>query len=875
MSRTRKILLALASLAISGLIAGLVFGIALFYFFGRDLPDYSKLINYKPAGTTRLYASDGELMAEYATQKRIYLPLEYMPRRVIEAFISAEDQNYYHHPGIDAMGILRAAWENLQNIGAGHSLVGGSTITQQVVKNFLLTREQSISRKVKEAIVSYRITRHFSKDKILELYLNDIYLGLGTYGVVAASHEYFGKPLDKLRTEEIALLAAMPKAPANYDPRYNPEAAFSRRNYVLERMFEDGYINIAEMERAKKQPITLYNEQRDGLHAEYFSEEVRRFLMEKYGMDKVYAGGLFVRTTLVPELQKLADRALRDALIAYDQRHGYRGALGEIKLEKGDWTEALAQFNKKKTPPVYDGQRLAVILKVGDKQAEAGFLDGEKGALPFSGMKWATPVLINGRLGRIPSKPADVVKPGEVVLVRPLVGAKEKGSYGLLQVPKVNGGLVVMHPKSGRVLAMAGGYDPMHDEFNRVTQAKRQPGSAFKPFVYLSALEHGFTPATLVPDEPVEIYQGPGLPMWRPKNYGNDFLGLVPLRMGLEKSRNLMTVHIAQMLGIHRIAMIGKRFGIFGDEVKENYSMVLGAVETTLIKMAGAYSAIANGGMKVTPAFIERIDDQLGKNLYRLDDRSCRGCLAAAGKAVNNYSPPVLEDNRERIVDPRIAYQMISLLRGVVQRGTAASAARLGKPLGGKTGTTNDSRDAWFMGFSPDLVVGVYVGFDQPKTLGGRETGGHVALPAFIEVMENALKDKPAKGFYTPPGVQEITIDRYTGLPPVPGMEGTGHPLAETFIFGGPIFIPESEMDVADSSVDSEDGATADDMSGYDPALKEGQDGFLPTVQPTNPRPYYPDTYNSNRYEGYRSAPSRARGAERFGPTDMGTGTLY
>lgn len=877
-SRKSKILLALASLAISGMIAGLAMGIALFYFFGRDLPDYSKLVSYAPAGTTRLYAADGQLIAEYATQKRIYLPLDYMPRRVIEAFVSAEDQNYYHHPGIDALGVLRAAWSNVQNIGENHSLVGGSTITQQVVKNFLLTREQSISRKVKEAIVAYRITRHFSKDKILELYLNEIYLGLGTYGVVAAAEEYFGKPLDALKTEEIALLAAMPKAPANYDPRFNPQAALSRRNYVLNRMYEDGYINIAELERARQQPVVIRDRKKEGaVKAEYFAEEVRRHLMGQYGMDKVYAGGLFVRTTVEPGLQKLADEALRDALIAYDLRHGYRGPLGQIETEgKAEaWQAALAAFAKEKNPPVYDTQRLAVVLKVEPKEAQVGFLEGETGTVPFSGMQWATRALSTGRMGSAPRKPADVLAVGDVVLVRPSGAAKEKEtvSYALIQVPKVNGGLVVMHPKTGRVLAMSGGYDPQRDEFNRVTQAKRQPGSAFKPFVYLSALEHGFTPASLIPDEPIEIYQGPGLPMWRPKNYGNDFLGPVPLRVGVEKSRNLMTVHLAQMLGIHRIAMVGKRFGIFGDEAKENYSMVLGAVETTLIKLAAAYATIANGGMKVTPVLIERIDDQQGKNLFRFDNRPCRGCAAQPGMAVNNYAPPSLDDTRERLVDPRISYQMISLLRGVVQRGTATAASRLGKPLAGKTGTTNDSRDVWFMGFSPELVVGVYVGFDQPKNLGGKETGGRVALPAFIQVMETALKDKPIKGYPVPPGVQEVVLDRQTGLPVAPGMP-SGPTIAETFIFGGPIFIPENEMDVADGTQASEpvEGAGIMDPAAYDPALAPEAD---PAMAPGNSRPYYPGGHNTNRYEGYRAPPARARGGERFGPADMGTGTLY
>lgn len=876
MSRTQRVFLGLASLGISGMIAGLVFGIALFYFFGQDLPDYSKLARYTPAGTTRLYAADGRLMAEYATQKRVYLPLEYMPKKLIQAFIAAEDQNYYSHTGIDATGILRAAWENFRNIGESHSLVGGSTITQQVVKNFLLTREQSISRKVKEAIVAYRVTKHYSKDKILELYLNEIYLGIGAYGVVAAAAEYFGKPLDALKTEEIALLAAMPKAPANYDPRFRPDAALTRRNYVLDRMYEDGYLNFAERDRAKAAPMVLHDRGKDHIRAQYFSEEVRRFLMETYGMDNVYAGGLFVQTTLIPKLQELADRSLRDALIAYDLRHGYRGALGQIAVAEPGWAEALTEFANKRRPPVYDNQRLAVVLAVQDTLAELGFADGTKAMLPFSGMQWASRVLANGRIGLLPRKAADVVATGDVILVRPAANAKQEEtekqteSYALIQVPKVNGGVIVMDPKTGKVLAMAGGYDPEQDEFNRVTQAKRQPGSAFKPFVYLTAMERGFTPATIVEDAPIELYQGPGMPMWRPKNYGGDYLGAIPLRVGLEKSRNLVTVRLAQMLGIHRVAMVAKRLGIYEGELPENYSMVLGAVETTMIKLASAYAAIANGGMKVTPALIERIDDQSGKTLYRWDNRDCTGCSAQSGQGFSEYAPPLLPDARERLIDPRVAYQMVSLLRGVVQRGTAAAANRLGKPLAGKTGTTNDSRDTWFMGFSPDLVVGVYVGYDHPKNLGGKETGGRVALPAFIQVMESVLKDSPAQGFYVPQGVQEIPVDRYTGLPAVPGMPGNYIP--ETFIYGGPIFIPENEMDVADSDTETyeEQDQGILDPGMYDPAL---------AADPVPPAAAEPlrrhDAYGHDRYDGYRGLPTRQRGSNRYGPADMGTGTLY
>jgi penicillin-binding protein 1A len=912
MGRAAKICVAVFSLGAGLLIAGLVFGILVFYFFGRDLPDYTKLSRYVPAGTTRLYAADGRMAAEYATQKRIPMPLDRMPRRLIQAFIAAEDKNFYHHTGIDATGIVRAAWENIRNIGEQRSLVGGSTITQQVVKNFLLTREKSLSRKVKEALVAYRITRHYSKDKILELYLNEIYLGIGAYGVAAAAEEYFDKPLEALKTEEIALLAAMPKAPALYDPRRNAAAALARRNYVIDRMLEDGYINEAEAEHAQRQSITLRARARSTVHAEYFAEEVRRHLMKTYGREQVYAGGLFVKTTLVPAHQELADRALRNALIAYDLRHGYRGALGTLELGNGkEWQAALEEFDKKKRPPVYDDHRLALVLEVQERQAKIGFLNGKTALLPFSSMQWARRVIRTGSMGTLPARVSDVVKPGDAILLRPRHGGGKVKDWQLIQVPEVNGGLVIMDAKTGAVLALSGGYDPRNDQFNRVTQAKRQPGSAFKPFVYLSAMERGFTPSTIVVDAPVEISQGPGLPMWRPKNYEGKYLGPATLRIGLEKSRNLMTVRLAQMLGIHRIALVGKRFGIYSGEIPENYSMVLGSVETTLIRLAAAYSVIANGGMKVTPQLVERVDDRSGKTLYRSNTGSCAACAATTPtQEFTSYAPPTLEDTRERILDPRVAYQMISMLRGVVQRGTAVAANRLGRPLAGKTGTTNDSRDTWFIGFSPDLVVGVFVGHDQPRNLGQKETGGRVALPAFIEVMEHLTKDQPIKAFYVPSGIQEVMVDYYSGMAPVATYETggygneygygeygsetpypppapvvhSGRMIAEAFVYGGPVFIPEKELQELEArGEEQEDRDTIHEVqsdTGYvfDPDLAEPQQILPERMVPGAQPPVYADPYRTSspavRYEEQRR-PTNPRRQKRFGPADMGTGALY
>jgi len=727
----------------------------------------------------------------------MYIPLSAIPKQVQQAFLAAEDKNFYQHNGIDISGIARAIRENIANFGKGRSMVGGSTITQQVVKNFLLTNEKSIERKIKEAILAFRISNVYSKDRILELYLNQIYLGRGSYGVAAAATTYFNKPMNELTTEEIALLAGMPKAPSNYDPDRNPAAALQRRNYVISRMVDDGHISPEEGARAAATPIKLESRAAsDVASAEYFAEEVRRQLAEMYGASVLYEGGLTVKTTVVPEYQKLADQALRHALVEFDRRHGYRGPVAKFDSIQ-DWLNDLKKFvkNTPKPIPLFDGQELAVVIGLDKTKATIGRIDGERATIAMADMKWARKALPNARFGVEPTKPADVLQFGDVVLVRPLKEAQN--GYALEQIPEINGGLVVMDPHTGRVLAMAGGYAYTGDEFNRATQAYRQPGSSFKPFVYMTALENGLTPSTILMDSPIEIPQGPGLPMWRPQNYGGKFLGPTTLRSGLEKSRNTITVRIAQMMGLGRVIQVVKRFGIYSSDIPKNYSMVLGAKETTLLRMVTAYSMIANGGYKVESSLIERIHDRTGKIIYRRDKRECKNCLVNENNQKTAKTPPELPDTRELVMDPRIAYQLTSLMEGVVQRGTATRAKILARPIAGKTGTTNDSRDVWFIGFTPDLVAGIYVGYDQPRNMGKEETGGRVALPGFIEFMQQALADVPPRAFRIPEGIRMVQVDHGSGAPPTEGGFLNGKLIAEAFIVGEKIYkppLPEGEQ---------------------------------------------------------------------------------
>jgi penicillin-binding protein 1A len=742
----------------------------LFYHYGRGLPDYHQLAHYEPPITTRVYGGDGRLVAEYAVEKRVFVPLYAIPQRIKDAFLSAEDKSFYTHAGVDPVGVARAIVINLRNkgLGAERRPVGASTITQQVAKNFLLTNEVSVERKVKEAILAFRIERTFSKDHILELYLNEIYLGMGSYGVAAAALNYFDKSLDELSVAEAAYLAALPKAPNNYNPFRHAQAAKDRRDWVISRMYEDGKISQAEYQAATDQPLEVRSrkEMQAAAGGDYFAEDIRRELQSKYGEDALYKGGLVVRASMDANLQALGSKVLRHGLELYDHRHGYRGAPSHIPVGNG-WPQQLAAVP---LPAGAEGWETAVVLSVNDQSAGIGLLGGRTGTLPFAELKWAKRALEKQHSGPAPHKPADVVQVGDVVLVEAVAKGEDgraypANTYGLRQVPKIEGALVAMDPHTGRVLAMVGGWSYGKSQFNRATQAERQPGSSFKPFIYLAALESGYTPSSLVLDAPIALPQGPGLPLWRPKNYHDDYLGPTTLRVGIEKSRNLMTVRLAQALGMEKVADFSQRFGIY-DNLPRQLAMALGAGETTVLRLTAAYAMLVNGGKRVVPTVIDRIQDRNGKTIFSHDVRYCDGCSATY---YTNQDMPQLPDLREQLVDPVSAYQMVNILEGVVQRGTGTSVRAVGKPLAGKTGTSNDSNDTWFVGFAPDLAVGVFVGFDEPQSLGEKETGGSVAAPIFRDFMADALKDKPPTPFRVPPGVRLVRVNARDGKPAMPG----------------------------------------------------------------------------------------------------------
>ncbi len=740
---------------------------AIFYHYGRGLPDYKQLADYNPPMVTRVYAGDGRLIAEYAREKRIFVPISAIPKRVIKAFIAAEDRNFYSHPGIDFMGTARAAFTNLMRLGSDRRPVGGSTITQQVAKNFLLTNEVSLTRKIKEAILAFRIERAFTKNQILELYLNEIYLGEGSYGVAAAALNYFNKSLDDLTVAEAAFLGGLPKAPNNYSPQRHPVAARARRDYVINRMLEDGYIAPTQAKVALATPLEVRSrDETEMVNADFFSEDVRRELIARYGEGKLYAGGMSVRTTLDPRLQRYARKALRDGLIAYDRRHGWRGPLAHITLD-GNWRVRLNELAR---PAPLGDWKIAVVTGVDKNAAWLRLGDGSEGFITMDNLEWARKTLPDQRYGVRPHSPSDVLSKGDVVAVSPAPAGKDgkkaqAGSYALDQIPAVDGAIVALDPHTGRVLAMVGGFDYARSQFNRATQAYRQPGSAFKPFVYLTALENGFTPNRIVLDAPFVADQGPGLPKWRPNNYEHNFLGPTPMRVELEESRNLMTIRIAQAIGMDKIADTAEKFGVV-DNLPHVLSMALGAGETTLLRLATAYGMFVNGGEKITPRLIDRVQDRDGKTIFKSDKRPCPGCENVTW---HDQDPPAIPDTRERVADPQSSYQLVSMLQGVVQRGTGRKVAAIGKPLAGKTGTTNDSEDLWFIGFSPDLVAGVFVGFDTPRTLGKHETGASVSSPVFKEFMENALKGTPGIPFRIPPGIRLVRVNEKNGQLARPG----------------------------------------------------------------------------------------------------------
>jgi len=744
-----------------------------FHYYGRDLPDYTQLADYSPPTVTRVHAGDGRLLAEYATEKRVYVPIQAIPLRVLNAFLAAEDKNFYNHAGIDPISIARAVVTNLANLGTSRRPVGASTITQQVAKNFLLTNEVSIERKIKEAILALRIEHAFTKDRILDLYLNEIYLGFGSYGVAAAALNYFNKSLDDLTVAQAAFLAALPKAPNNYHPIRRSEAALARRNWVIGRMLTDGRISSEDAEEAWAEPLVVYqSDPTEIVQADYFVEEVRRELAQVYGDAALYQGGLSVRTTLDPRLQKISERVLRDGLVAYDRRHGWRGPVATLDpaVMEGEPSGVLAAVAAIEPPGGMSPWTLAVVTSLDNSQAVIALADGRQAHIPMAELTWARPWLKGQKVGKKPKQPGDVLTPGDVVMVEPATSKDKKkpyepNAYGLRQIPEINGALVALDPHTGRILAMSGGFSFEQSQFNRATQAWRQPGSAFKPFVYLAGLDSGFTPATIILDAPFVIDQGAGQGKWKPANYSNKFYGPTPMRIGIERSRNLMTVRLAQTIGMEKIVDYAVRFGVV-DEMPPLLSMALGAGETTLLRLTTAYAMLVNGGKRIKPTMIDRIQDRLGKTVFRHDQRVCPDCQPAVW---TGQDAPELPDEREQLANPASAYQVVSMLEGVVQRGTGRRIRSVGKPLAGKTGTTNRSTDTWFMGFSPDLAVGVFAAFDNPISLGRKETGSSVAAPVFRDFMAGALENKPAIPFRIPEGLRLVRLNVDTGRLARPG----------------------------------------------------------------------------------------------------------
>jgi penicillin-binding protein 1A len=743
-------------------VVGAVVAAGFLWHFSKDLPDSAQLRNYEPPVMTRVHAGDGGLIAEFARERRLYLPIQAVPKLIIEAVLSAEDKNFYKHVGVDPEGLVRAAITNFRNRAAGRRPQGASTITQQVAKNFLVGSDQNIERKIREALVALRIEATYSKDKILELYLNEIYLGApapgqGSYGIAAAALNYFGKSVHELNLQEAAYLAALPKAPTDLHPFRNRERAIERRNYVIDRMVENGYVARAVGDAAKNQPLGVNPRtvSPNNFAAGYSADEIRRELQDRYGEKKLLEGGLSVRATVDPKMQLQARKALVDGLVRFDEARGWRGAIQKLDLSARDWGLAIGEL---KVLGDVAPWRLGVVLDVTGDAARIGLhpLNETSGALRAEratvtlgpeGVKWT-------RRARV----AQAVSVGDVVYVEPIDG--KPGQVRLRQLPEVNGAITVMDPFSGRVLAMVGGFSHDQSVFNRATQALRQPGSSFKPFVYATALDNGYTPSSIVLDAPIEVDQGGGLGVWAPSNYDGKFTGPRTLRYGIQFSKNLMTVRLAKDVGMPLIAEYSRRFGVY-DDMLPVLSMSLGAGETTVMRMTAGYAMLVNGGKRIRPTLIDRIQDRWGATIFRHDQRICEGCDA---EKWNNQREPRLIDNRDQVIDPLTAYQMVSIMESVVQAGTATVVKSVGKPLAGKTGTTNDAKDVWFVGFSPDLAVGVYMGFDTPKSLGTSATAGQYAAPIFRDFMAAALKDKPATPFRVPAGIKLIRVDPRTGM---------------------------------------------------------------------------------------------------------------
>ena len=762
----------LVSLLFLGIVAATAAVLWVFWTYGKDLPDYHQLAKYEPPVATRIHAGNGALIAEHATEKRVFMPVEAMPPRLIQAFLSAEDKAFYSHFGVDPRALFRAVVTNAMNYGTGRRPIGASTITQQVTKNFLLTNEVSIDRKIKEAILSFRMERAFTKDQILALYLNEIYLGMGSYGVAAAALNYFDKSLDQLTLEEMAYLAALPKAPANYHPIRKTRAATIRRDWVLGEMQQNGFITGDEARRARAMPLQIARQSGfDSAEAPYFAEEVRREVVSRFGEDMLYAGGLSVRTTLDPELQHAARMALQRGLEALDRRQGWRGALASHTGD-GDLDDILAKHEA----TMLEDHHAAYVTEVTKDQAQI-YVNGGRGRIPFQLAFWAYPP--RGEDGVRPqplNDLRDALAIGDIIMVQPPQGTPDlirdgfepqPGDYALSQRPSVEGAIVALDPHTGRLLAMSGGYNYLDSEFNRAVQALRQPGSAFKPFVYLAALDQGYNPTTRILDAPLVVDQGPGKPKWKPANYTRRFYGPSIMRVGIEKSRNLMTARLAMNLGMDEIGDYARRFGL-NENLPPLLSMSLGAGETTLLRLTAAYGMLVNGGKKITPSLIDRVQDRNGKTIYRHDGRSCDACQSGAGMG---EEIPDLGDTREQLTSPASAFQMVSMLEGVIKRGTGRRISKLNLTLAGKTGTTNDNTNGWFIGFTPDLAVGVFVGYDTPRQLGKRETGSTVAVPIFGDFIAAAQAGRPVIPFRRPGGVTIIPVNAETGERVMPGDE--------------------------------------------------------------------------------------------------------
>ncbi len=717
----------------------LIVVISILWTYSNKLPDYKYLKSYKPPVSSKLYSGNGVLVSDFSSEKRIFVPYSAISQTVINAFLSAEDKNFFEHPGVDAKGVVRAVKNNIFNIIYSKRLEGASTITQQVAKNFLLTNEVSIDRKIKEAILAFRIERVLSKKRILELYLNQIYLGEGSYGIASASLRYFNKPISDLNYGEAALLAALPKAPSKYNPYKNVKLAKFRRNLVLNNLLDNGFIDKNQHYELVNSEIKLQKRKRIYLEdASYYVEDVRKEVLNKYGFDEVYKQGFNIKTPLDLELQKIATQSLRKGLEDFDKRKGWRGPLSNKKKNK-NWKKDLSNFYLEKSL----GWELAIVNRVDKFETVIETRDGNNGIINFDDINWTRKEF------------KKLFKKGDIIYVKKLSG----GNYSLKQLPKANGGIVVMDPYSGRVLALSGGFSFKKSEFNRASQAKRQPGSAFKPFIYALALENNFLPTTLVLDAPIVLDQGTDLKMWKPENYGKKFYGPSTLRTGIEKSRNLMTVRIAQELGIDKIVNFSKKLNIY-ENPDELMSISLGSAETTLIKITSAYCSFLNGGKLVKPILIDRIQDSEGKTIFNNEKRYCENCDLISYEGNSN---PIIKSKYQQIFTPQTAYQITSMLKGVIERGTGKGLRDLKLELAGKTGTTNKNTDTWFIGFTSNLVVGVYIGYDNPRSLGKFETGSKTAMPVFKEFIKKTANTFNARPFKVADNIKMMVIDAKTG----------------------------------------------------------------------------------------------------------------